>query len=157
MITGINAGFTEDPSYPGQILLQIHVLLEEDDGIIHDMEIFFADQDPPWQGVEPIQLPPGWEAKPIEQTEPTGGTRVIGIHYVTSEFPLRTCQPVHFQIYVFPPEALGNFIKIYLTDKDHKVIGQIAAQRIVPQQSNPFAPDGVNEWLAETLDQQCGP
>jgi hypothetical protein len=139
-------------------VIQIHVLLKEDDGIIHDMEIFFDQQEPPWQGIEPISVPPGWEAKPIEETDPTGETRVIGIHYVTSENPLRTCQPVAFDLVVVPPEALGNFIKIYLTDKDHKVIGQITAQRLVPnrENSNPFIPGSMNEWLVELLAPQCG-
>lgn len=138
-------------------MIQIHVLLEGDDGIIHDMEIFFDQQEKPWQGVEPIQLPPGWEAKPIGQTDPTGGTRIIGIHYVTSEFPLRTCQPVTFEMFVQPPDVLGNFIKIYLTDKDHKVIGQVSAQRHTPtHEANPFAAGGMDAWLTTVLDPQCG-
>jgi hypothetical protein len=158
VLTGISARFTEDPNNPGRIVIQIHVLLEEDDSIIHDMEIFYDQQEKPWQGIEPIQWPPGWEAKPIEQTDPTGETHIIGIHYVTGEFPLRTCQPVIFDLVVLPPDTLGNFIKIYLTDKDHKVIGQVAAQRVTPaHDANPFAAGGMNAWLATVLDPQCGP
>ena len=125
------------------------MLLAEYDGLVYDMEIFFEQQTPPWQGIEPINAPPGWQAQPISVSEPTGGTRVIGVKYVTAENPLRTCQPVVFGLGVTPPSALGDFIKIILTDKDHKVIGQIAAQRVAAP--NALATLSVEEfaaWLA---------
>lgn len=97
--------------------------------MIYDMEIYFAKQQKPWQAVEPLQGPPGWNPQPLEEANPSGGTRVVGIRYVTLDNPVRTCQPVQFVLQVVPPDALGDFITLYLTDKDHNVIGQITAQR----------------------------
>ena len=124
------------------------MLLEEYDGLVHDMEIFFDQQTPPWQGIEPINAPPGWGAQPIEQTDPSGGTHIVGVKYVTLENPLRTCQPVVFGLAVFPPSSLGNFIKIYLTDREHKVIGQIAAQRVADPAIVALDAGAFGRWLA---------
>ncbi len=121
--------------------------------MIHDIEIYFDKQQTPWQGAQPIQGPPGWNPEPLTET---GGTRIVGIRYVTDTNPLRTCQPVQFVIQVIPPAAAGNFIIIYLTDKDHNVIGQIAAQRVTP------APQAVANnrnqlvvWLPDALTAPC--
>lgn len=150
VITGISARFTE--TSPGVIVIQIHVLLPDDDSVIHDLEIYFNLQQPPWQGVEPIQGPPGWQAQPITAA---GGTQVVGIQFVTSEFPLRTCQPVQIMIQVIPPGALGNFIIIYLTDANHNVIGQIAAQRVA---APAFGAQGADlDWLSTAIAQACPP
>jgi hypothetical protein len=137
-------------------MIQIHILLEELDQQVFDMEIYFDLQAQPWQGVEPIAGPPGWESTPITESDPTGGDRIVGIRFFTSTAPLVTCQPVTFHIAMFPPQALGNFIKIYLTDKDHNVIGQIAAQRVAPNPDlNAFHVDGRRAWLASTLAPAC--
>ncbi len=43
---------------------------------------------------------------------------------------MRTCQPLNFRIAVEPTTGtVGNTVIIYLTDANHQVIGQIAAQR----------------------------
>ncbi len=134
------------------IVIKIHVLLPGDDSVIHDMEIYFNMQQPPWQGVEPIQGPPGWQVQPITGA---GGTQVVGVQFVTANNPLRTCQPVQIVIQVIPPGALGNFIIIYLTDANHNVIGQIAAQRVGAPSTDA---QGANPaWLSAALAQACPP
>lgn len=140
------------------ITLELHILLESDDAIVHDMEIYFDKQEKPWQAVEPLQGPPGWVQEPLIEKEPTGGDRIVGIRYVTADNPLRTCQPVQFVLQVVPPDALGNFITIYLTDKDHNVIGQVAGQRVAPNARAPFwggiVPIG---WQSARLGAPCQP
>ncbi len=122
------------------------------------MEIYFNKQEKPWQAVEPIQGPPGWNGEVLVETLPTGGTRVVGIRFVTEQSPLRTCQQVQFVIQVVPPDVLGNFIIIYLTDKEHKVIGQVAAQRVVPQaKSGAGNRNQPINWLPGTLTAPCQP
>jgi len=158
VLTGISAKFTESADNPGQIAIELHILLESDDAVVYDMEIYFNKQEKPWQAVEPIQAPPGWNPGALEETAPTGGTRIVGIRYVTEQNPLRTCQPVQFVIQVIPPDALGNFITIYLTDKDHKVIGQVAAQRVAAEPKGVGGSrNGLIRWLPGALAAPCQP
>ncbi|MCB0114354.1 MAG: hypothetical protein KDD84_09700, partial [Caldilineaceae bacterium] len=157
VITGVSGTFQEDAENPGRIAIQIHVIDDTLDQQVHDVEIYFDLQDPPWQGVEPIQAPPGWQAQPITSTTPTGGEQIVGIWFVTEDAPLVTCQPVGFEIFVSPPEALGNFIKIYLTDKEHNVIGQIGAQRAANAEgsTSAFGPNGLAAWLTHEVAAAC--
>ena len=156
VITGISARFTESVSSPGVITITIHLVTPDGDGTIFDMEIYFALQQSPWQGAAPGQGPPGWQPQPL--FDERGGTQPIGIGFVTAENPLRTCQPIQFVIQVFPPGAIGNFIITYLTDANHNVIGQIAAQRVAAP-SNVGAPTmpGALAWSPEAIALACPP
>jgi hypothetical protein len=61
-----------------------------------------------------------------------GGGVVVGVRCVTEQMPLQVCQPTHFIFQLMPPEPQwpGQFITILLTDREHKVIGQISSQRV---------------------------
>lgn len=129
VLTGISSSFWQDPA-SGQIHLTIHALRDEVSGIIHDFEIYWHLQNPPWQGAQPgdpSTWPPGWQPEPITDNQ----GQIIGIRWVTAENPLQKCQPIQAPILPMPAD-IGNFITIYLTDQDHNVIGQIAGQRVPP-------------------------
>ncbi|MCO6450513.1 MAG: hypothetical protein J5I90_06955 [Caldilineales bacterium] len=132
-LTGVTSTFTTgDPTNPGGVTLTIHVIDQELDGKVHDFEIYFAAQNPPWPAgtvITPITpLPPGWTVEPILGNDGT----IIGWRWVTQEFPFKTCQPLTFQFNIDPPSVLGDFITIYLTDENHNVIGSITSQRVPP-------------------------
>lgn len=142
VLTGISSTFWQDPA-TGQIDLAIHVVYEDVDNIIYDFEIYWGLQNPPWQGAQPgdpSTWPPGWQPEPITDNQ----GQIIGIRWVTAENPLRRCEPMHFPILPMPPEV-GDFLTIYLTDKDHNVIGQIAGQRVAPPGA---APARSSPWAA---------
>ncbi len=127
VLTGITATFQEDSTLPGNLDIQIHVLDPDLDGQVYDIELYFHLQEPPWKSLEWVQLPPGWSGEilgPGPDQPPTGGRAV------TANAPMRTCQPLNFRIAVESTTgSVGNTIIIYLTDANHQVIGQIAAQR----------------------------
>ena len=84
-----------------------------------------------------------------------GVDQIVGIWFVTDSAPLAKCQPVNFEIFVNPPSALGKFIKVYLTDKDHNAIGQIGAQRTPGRAAAAFESGGLVAWPPDTLDATC--
>ncbi len=134
VLTGISSTFTGVPGTTGAIDLTIHVQDRELEGKIFDFEIYFDQQQPPWNGASPLQpAPPGWVAVPIIDAD----GKIIGIRWVTQEFPLPFCQPQHFLINIDPPGWPGDFITIYLTDAQHNVIGQITSQRVVLVRQGP--------------------
>lgn len=120
ILTGVSSTFTVTEA--GQIEITVHVVTDDLDAIVFDLEIIFADQKPPWPGAQPVSGPPGWDPAPIAG----------GIGWQTQTNPLRKCQPVKFLIQVDPTMAVGDFITIHLTDKDHKNLGNIASQRVNP-------------------------
>jgi hypothetical protein len=97
----------------------MHVMKNDLDKMIFDIEIFYAEQNPPWPGAEPISWPEGW------MPAPTPG----GIGFATSSNPLLFCHEVKFIILLgsFQP---GDPIKIHLTDSQHNNLGYIDSQRV---------------------------
>ena len=118
VLTGVSSTFTQTAD--GQLQITIHVQTKELDKIVFDMEIFFKDQNPVWVGVQPVHGPAGWEPFPVPG----------GIGWVTGNNPLQTCQPVVFVVQILPGVAVGDFISIHLTDKDHQNLGNITSQRV---------------------------
>ena len=104
----------------GQIVITVHVITDELNGIVYDLEIFFNDQVPPWQGGQPVQGPPGWDPMPV----------LGGIGWMTNSNPLQTCHPVTFVVAMPAGIPVGDFITIHLTDKAHNNLGNIASQRV---------------------------
>ena len=103
-------------------MITVHVTTDNLNGIVHDLEIFFGDQQPPWQGGQPVQGPPGW----VPMNVPGG------IGWMTNSNPLLTCRPVTFVVAVPPGVPVGDFITIHLTDKSHNNLGNITSQRVPP-------------------------
>jgi hypothetical protein len=118
VLTGVSSTFTQTAD--GQLQITIHVQTKELDKIVFDMEIFFKDQNPVWVGVQPVHGPAGWEPFPVPG----------GIGWVTGNNPLQTCQPVVFVVQIPPGVAVGDFISIHLTNKDHQNLGNITSQRV---------------------------
>ena len=102
----------------GVIEITIHVIYDDLDRIIYDLEIFYDEQEPKWGGAEPISWPEGWHPAPVAG----------GIGFATDDSPLIKCQPVKITIQVSPP-IVGDVIWIHLTDKDHNNLGYIVSQR----------------------------
>lgn len=125
VLTGVSSTFTGVPGTTATDLM-IHVQDDTLNGQIYDFEIYFDQQQPPWTGATPGQGPQGWVSEPIIGAD---GITIIGIRWVTQEFPLPFCQPQHFLLTIDPAQWNGDSITIYLTDKDHHVIGQITSQR----------------------------
>ena len=125
MITGISSIFRESLSSPGALDIQVGVA-DHLSGQIFDIEIYFDVQDPPWEGAQGQQAPPGWRIEQIVD----GNGNVIGIRFVTDTDPIVAGQPIHLGLVMQPPTALGNFIILYLTDEKHQIIGQSASQRV---------------------------
>jgi len=142
VLTGVSSTFFTDPA-TGLTTITIHVGIDELDGIVHDFEIYFDKQNPPWQQAQLPNPPPGWTVEYI-----TENGVVVGVRWVTVEFPLRKCQPQSFGVVILPPTWAGNFIIIYLTDKDHNVIGQIASQRAQPPSRGISAKTWINRVYA---------
>jgi len=117
VLTGISATFRDLGS--GMIEITVHVVDGALDALIYDLEIFYGEQQPHWQGATPVQGPTGWSPGQISG----------GLGFSTSTSPLRTCQPVKFVIQVAPPFT-GDSIAIRVTDKTHKNLGYIYAQRV---------------------------
>ncbi len=121
VLTGISSTFRVDKDPTGNTVVGIRIHVQDPtlDGLIHDVDIVFNKQDPPWPWAEPLQQPNGW------QFEPTSN----GIRFVTENNPLRYCQEQWFGLVLPPDFPIGDIITIYLTDKDHNIIGQIGSQR----------------------------
>ncbi len=123
VITGVSSTFTHIPG-TGLTNIMLHVVKDDLANKIYDFEIYFDQQQPPWNGATPQQLPPGWVAVPI--VDDTG--KIIGIRWVTEQSPLPFCQPQYFPVAIDPPQWPGDSIIIYLTDANHQVIGYIVSQ-----------------------------
>jgi hypothetical protein len=118
VLTGVSSTFFEVS--PGVYQITVHVVTDDLHGIVFDLEIFFADQSPPWTGGQPLQAPPGWF--PMQMSG--------GIGWVTEANPLQKCQPVHFVIQTPADTKVGDFISIHLTDRNHRNLGNITSQRV---------------------------
>jgi hypothetical protein len=103
---------------PGVYQMTVHVVDQALNGIIFDLEIYFAEQQPPWTSGQALQGPPGWTTMPV-----TGG-----IGWVTSSSPLLTCHPVTFIFQASP--SVGDAIWVHLTDREHRNLGYIISQRV---------------------------
>ncbi len=103
----------------GYIEIKMHVNKEGLDGVIYDIEIFYNEQDPPWQSAQPVEWPVGWGPMPVPG----------GVGWVTPASPLRYCQWVTFVVRVTPP-VTGATLHIHLTDKDHNNIGYVDSQPV---------------------------
>ena len=119
LLTGVSSTFVEIS--PGVIEITIHVVYDDLDRMIYDLEFIFSEQQPPWEDAEPLAAPEGWG--PMEVPG--------GIGFVTATSPLVKCQPVKFRIQVFPP-VVGDFIWIHLTGVNHDNLGYIVSQRVQP-------------------------
>lgn len=95
------------------------------DGQIYDVELYFQHQEPPWRSLEWLQWPEEWVPEYILGPD----QNPVGARFVTASAPMPVCTPLNFQIAVEVDGKVGDSILIYLTDKDHQVIGQIVAQR----------------------------
>lgn len=115
VLTGISSTFVHLGG--GLVEMRVHVVTPALDQLIYDLEIYFGEQTPPWSGGQPVQAPPGWSAQPIPG----------GIRFVTSNSPLRTCQPVTLRFQSNPPP--GNAIIVHATDQNHRDIGTFVSQR----------------------------
>ena len=142
VLTGVSSTFFTNPA-TGLTTVTIHVIDDGLNGEVYDFEIYFDKQTPPWQGAQLPTPPPGWTVEPIVEN----GV-IVGVRWVTVEFPFQTCHPQSFPVIPLPPTWAGNFITIYLTDKDHNVIGQIASQRVQPPASGISAQTWVNRLYA---------
>jgi hypothetical protein len=116
VLTGISSTFVVLSG--GVVEIRVHVVTPALDQLIYDLEIYFGEQTPPWGGGQPVQAPPGWSAQSIPN----------GIRFVTSNSPLRTCQPVTLQIQANPPP--GNTIIVHATDQNHHDMGVFISQRL---------------------------
>lgn len=103
--------------------MTVHVTDDSLDGQIYDIEIYFADQNPPWTSGTGTNAPPGWVAEPIYDAN----NNLVGIRFVTKTHPLRTCEPAQFQFRM--EGTLGDVIIFQLTDKNHKTIGWATSYR----------------------------
>jgi hypothetical protein len=142
VLTGVSSTFTQSPD--GLIVITVHVVSSDLNRIVYDLEIFFADQNPPWHMGQPVEGPQGWVVMPMTD----------GIGWVTQTNPLQTCTPVTFVIFVPPGTTVGDFISIHLTDKDHKNLGNITSQRVNPP--GLAMPDRWMEVGAGAWGVQCG-
>jgi len=100
------------------IEISVQVVDHALDGLIYDMELYFGDQSPSWQGAQPLQWPAGWNPVPI----------AAGIGFRTETAPLTPAAASRIVIQVVPPAA-GNTIWIALTGRDHRILGYIVSQR----------------------------
>ncbi|MCX6030340.1 MAG: DUF6073 family protein [Chloroflexi bacterium] len=116
-ITGVSSTFFEVS--PGVYQMTVHVVDPALNAIVWDLEIFFADQQPPWSGGQAGPGPNGWTTMPV-----TGG-----IGWVTPGTPLLTCQPVTFTFQASPNEV-GDVILLHLTDREHQNLGNITSTRV---------------------------
>jgi len=117
ILTGISSTFSVSPT--GQVFILVHVVDPALDSLIYDLEIFFAEQQPPWVSGQPLTGPSGWQPFPVPG----------GLGWMTSDQPLRTCQPVEFMVQVPADAAIGDSIWIHLTDRNHNNLGYIVSQR----------------------------
>ena len=120
VLTGVSSTFYQ--AADGQIVITVHVQTDVLNGIVHDLEIFFKDQQPPWQGGQPVLGPTGWQPMPVPG----------GIGWVTNSNPLLTCHPVTFVVAAPSGIPVGDFITIHLTDKEHNNLGNITSRRVPP-------------------------
>jgi hypothetical protein len=144
VLTGISSTFyvTTD----GYVIITIHAQDPALHRVIYDLEIFFAEQEPPWTGGQPVSGPPGWQPFPM-----TGG-----IGWMTSTSPLMVCQPVQFVVQLSPGATVGEAIGLHMTDQHHNNLGYVISQRV----SQPGASAALpwwELWLPERLDISCTP
>jgi len=116
VLTGVSSTFRHLGE--GVIEIMIHVQDPTLDGVIFDIEIFYAEQFPPWGMATPLGWPAGWQPMP---------NIVGGIGFMTHDAPLKFCQPAFFTIQVIPPQ-IGTTIWIHATDKDHNNLGYIISR-----------------------------
>jgi hypothetical protein len=126
------------------VIITVHVQDPALSLLIYDMEIFFAEQQPPWPGGQPISGPPGWEPFPV-----TGG-----IGWVTGSNPLVACQPVQFVVQLPPGIAVGDAIWLHMTDKEHNNLGYVVSQRSTLLHAGTGSTRG-SPWLPARLDPYC--
>lgn|GEM_PF-6151694 len=122
VLTGITSLFWLET--PDLIRLMVHVLDPVYLNKIYDLEIYFNEQNPPWQFGHPLQWPTGWFGELI--LDQSGAP--VGIRFYTLEFPLVPCQPQQFLLHFLaapPPDV----ILIHVTDKDHNNLGYITSVR----------------------------
>lgn len=117
---------------PGVYQITVHVVDQALNGLVWDMEIFFADQQPPWSDGQAGPGPNGWMPMTV-----TGG-----IGWVTQDAPLLTCQPVTFTFQA-PASQVGDVIWLHLTDREHHNMGNITSTRV------------PKPGLTAAADQQC--
>jgi len=99
--------------------ITVHVVDPALTGLVWDMEIYFADQQPPWSGGQPGSGPTGWTTMPV-----TGG-----IGWMTQSAPLIACQPVTFIVQA-PPTQVGDIIWLHLTNREHQNMGYVTSTRV---------------------------
>lgn len=113
-LEGVSSTFTlEDDT----VELEIYVVRDRLSGEIWDIEIFPEDQEPPWKSVEDVKAPEGWKIE-------NGDNRV---KFYTEWNPPRKREPVKFKFEVQPKTTI-RCIRVHLTDKNHKTIGEIVSQ-----------------------------
>lgn len=101
-------------------MISVTVVSPSLSGIIYDLEIFFAEQTPPWQVAQPVSWPVGW-----------GPAEVVGgVGFATTTDPLLVSQPAHFGLQVPPAATIGSPILIHVTDKNHNNLGYISSTRV---------------------------
>jgi hypothetical protein len=130
----------------GQVVITVHVQDPALTGLIYDMEIFFSEQQPPWQGGQPISGPRGWEPFPVPG----------GIGWVTTGAPLVACQPVQFVVQLPPGTGIGDVIWLHMTDKEHKNLGYVVSQRVSFLTAS-AALAWWGYWSAAGFDPSCNP
>jgi hypothetical protein len=116
LLSGITSTFSQ-PGGSGPVVITITVT-QPQTVPIYDVEIFFAEQNPPWQSGNPGGGPPGWMPQPIPG----------GIRWFTTTNPFTVGVPFVFQAPGANP--VGNTILINLTDVNGAIIGVIVSSRV---------------------------
>ena len=104
--------FYEQNGFYGLILS----LPESLEGKVFDMEIFFGLQKPRWESGEATELPAGFATAEIP-----GGIRITS----SEPFPLTS-------LFKFRGEADAESLRIHLTDGEHRNLGYVMPQKVVP-------------------------
>jgi len=119
---GIASTFTPKDNI---IEMEVHVMGDELDRKIYDIEIKPKDQRPHWEKVECIEdedakLPEGWGCKKINNKTDKG------VRFFTKTKPLKKCKPARFKFKARIQET-SRYIKLNLTDKDGKALREVIA------------------------------
>lgn len=112
LLSGISSTFTFKDNV---VEMEVHVLADNLNKKIYDIEISAEDQEPPWENVEGIEAPKGWKIEKIGKE----------VRFSTEKEPLEKCNPVKFKFRV--DGTISRYIKVHLTDKDGKNIGEIVS------------------------------
>ena len=98
--------------------LYVRVINDDFSGLVYDIEIFPEIQQPPWQSVEVLMMPEGWEYEKIGD----------GVRFHTTTNPLIKCQLTKF-VFRVKAKRISWYIRIHITNEYHESLGEIVSTR----------------------------